>query len=135
MALTVYPAHLRRGVVATDGRGEFVEPGQLVLGKHDGIRARILLKARNAFRSRNGYDVVALGQQPRQGDLGGRGTDVAQLVRTAEVVPEVLREEPGVGLAVIAVGQLLRRPDRTGQEAAAQRRVCDEPDSQFTQQR
>jgi len=57
--------------------------------------------------------------EPGRAHLGGDGL---HLVGDAQVAPEVLASEPGVGLAeVIVVGELLGRADRAGQEAAAQR--------------
>src|SRR5262249_52996158 len=123
--LAVNPVQLRLGVVTAHGRGEPIESGQLTGSEFDRIGAYVFLKARNAFGSRNGHDLGTLRQQPSQRDLSrGRadvGTDVTQLVGTAEVVGEVLREESGIGLAVVVVGQFLGGSDCAGEEATAER--------------
>src|SRR5262249_31217017 len=72
----VDPVHLSFGVVAADGWGESIEPGQLLGCEFDGIRTDVLLEPRDALGSRNGDDVGTLRQQPRQCDLGRCGADV-----------------------------------------------------------
>jgi hypothetical protein len=65
------------------------------------------------------------GEQPGQGDLGRGCTDLggdgSDFVDNAKVPLEVLPDEPGVVLAPVVVGNVVRGTDLTGEEAVAQR--------------
>jgi hypothetical protein len=77
-------------VAVAGGGGEIVESSDLVHGDLDAVGCRVLFDSRDALRAGDPGDVVALGEQPRQGDLRGCGVefgcDGLDLVDDAEVL-------------------------------------------------
>jgi hypothetical protein len=65
-------------VVIAFGRGEAVELPELFGGQRDGVGGHVLLDPAHALGARNRRDVVALGQQPRDGHLGRRGSHLSR---------------------------------------------------------
>lgn len=120
-------SHISFVVALADGRREVVQPFDL-LGVHlDAVGRDVLLDASDPLGAGDRGDVVALRQQPGQRDLcrccarlGGNGLD---LVDDAQVALEVLAGEARVGLAPIAVGELLGGADLAGEEAVTERRA------------
>jgi hypothetical protein len=88
-------------VVIADGWGEVVELVDLLGGQLDAIGGNVLLDPGDALGAGDGGDVVALGQQPDQGDLGRGGADLGgdglDLVGDAQVALErtFRRRPPG----------------------------------------
>jgi hypothetical protein len=105
--------------------GERVQPCELSRGELDVVGGGVLLDARDAPGAGDRGDVVALGEQPGQGDLGRGCTDLggdgSDLVDDTQVSPEVLPGEPRVVLAPVVVGDVIRSADLTGDEAVTQR--------------
>src|SRR3954469_2374283 len=118
-------AHLRLVVVSAGGRGEGVEGRDLGGRQHEVVGGDVLLQPGHPLGAGDGGDVVALRQQPRQGDLGGGGAslvgDRLHLVSDGEVAPEVLAGEPGVGGPEVIRPEVALRPDGPGQKPVAER--------------
>ncbi len=100
-------------------------------------RADVLLDPRQLARTRDRSDVLALGQQPGQCHLRRRGPGVAcdalHDLDDGEVGLQGPVGEARIALAEIVVVEHVQRPDGPGQEAAAQRGVRHEPDSELPQ--
>jgi DNA helicase-2/ATP-dependent DNA helicase PcrA len=92
--------HLRLGVMAAGRRGHVVELLDLLLGQLDRVGGDVLLDPGDAPGAGDRRDVVALGEQPGDGDLRGRGAglgrDGLDLLHQAQIVLEVLAGETGV---------------------------------------
>ena len=73
----VDPGHVGLGVPLAGGWGEGVQPCELSGGELDAVGGGVLLDAGDASRAGNRGDVVALGEQPGQGDLGRSCTNLA----------------------------------------------------------
>src|SRR3989442_355192 len=123
----------------TGGRREVVQPFDLLGAQLDAVGGGVLLDARNPLGAGNRSDVVALREQPGQGnlcrcrsDLSGNGSN---LLDGAQIALEVLAREARVGLAPVVVGELLGRADLAREEAVAERRVGNESNTQLAQQR
>lgn len=86
-------------VVVARGRGEVVE---LLSAQFDAVRGGVLLDTGDPLGAGDRGDVVALGQQPSEGDLSGGGAglvgDGLDLVGQAQVAPEVLTVKRGLFL-------------------------------------
>jgi len=123
--LVVDGGHVGFGVPFAGGWGEVVQPGELGGGELEAVGGGVLLDAVDAAGAGDRGDVVALGEQPGQGDLGRGcpdfGGDGSDLLDNAEVPLEVLPEEPRVVLAPVVVGNVGRGTDLAGEEAVAQR--------------
>jgi hypothetical protein len=63
-------------VALTGGRGEVVEPLDLLSGQLDGVCADVLLDPGDPLGAGNRGDVLALREQPGQRDLRRRGVDL-----------------------------------------------------------
>ena len=100
--------HLRLFVALAGGRGEVVQPFDLLGAQLDAVGGGVLLDAGNALGAGDRGDVVALREQPGQGDLRRCGADLGgdglDLVDDAQVALEVLAGEARVGLAPVVVG-------------------------------
>src|SRR5215218_9926079 len=100
--------HVRFVVAFTGGRSEVVQPFDLLGAELDAVGGGVLLDAGDPLGAGDRGDVVALGEQPGQGDLcrGGPrlGGDGLDLVHDAQVSLEVLSGEARVGLAPVVVG-------------------------------
>ena len=133
----VDPGHVGLRVPLAGGRGEGVQPCKLTGGELEAVGGGVLLDSGDAPRAGNRGDVVALGEQPGQGDLcrGGvrLGGDGLDLVDDAQVALEVLAGEARVGLAPVVVGELLERADLAGEEAVTEWRIGNEADAQRAQ--
>ena len=66
----VDPGHVGLGVPLAGSRGEGVQPRELSAGELDAVGGDVLLHAGDPPSAGNRGDVVALGEQPGQGDLG-----------------------------------------------------------------
>jgi hypothetical protein len=62
--------HVGLGVPLAGGWGEGVQPGELSGGEFEAVGGGVLLDSVDAPGAGNRRDVVALGEQPGQGDLG-----------------------------------------------------------------
>ena len=86
-----------------------------------------------------GHDVLALGQQPGEGELGGGALFLAgqflHPVHELQVAGKVFALEPGRVPAEVVGGEVVSRADLAGQEAAAQRAVGHKTDPQFLEHR
>jgi hypothetical protein len=131
--------HLRFFVALPGGRGEVVQPFELLGAQLERVGGGVLLDAGDALGAGDRGDVVALSEEPGQGPLCRRGVrlggDGLDFVDDAQVALEVLAGEARVGLAPVVVGELLGRADVPGEEAVAERRVGDEADAQLAQER
>src|SRR5829696_1189830 len=131
--------HVRFVVALAGGRGEIVEPFDLLRAELDAVGCRVLFDAGDALGAGDRGDVVALGEQPCQCDLRRcgfqLGSDGLDLIDDAEVFLEVALGEARVALAPVVVAQLLGGADRPGEEAVPERRVGHEANAQFAQQR
>src|SRR3954453_11795637 len=118
-------AHLRLVVVSAGGRGEGVESRDLRGRQHEVVGGDVLLQPGHPLGARDGGDVLALRQQPRQRDLGGGGAgpvgDRLDLIGDGEVAREVLAGEPGVGGPESVRSEIALRPDGAGQEPVSER--------------
>jgi len=118
-------------VVLASGRGEVLEILELLATQFDRVCADVLLKAYNAFGSWDRCDVVALGQQPRDGDLRRCGTDLCcdggDLVGQAQVLIKVLAGEAGVGGAEVVAVEMFGGANCARQEAMPQREYGTKP--------
>jgi hypothetical protein len=98
--------------------GEVVELVDLLGGQLDAVGGDVLLDPGDALGAGDGSDVVALGQQPGQGDLrrggAGLGRDGLDLVGDSQVALEVRAGEARVGLAPVVVHEVLGRADLQG---------------------
>lgn len=106
-------------------------------GEPDAVGGAVLLEAVDAFRSRNGRDAVSLREQPGQSDLRGRGPylvgDLAYLVDDAQVAPEVVAGEPGVGATPVGGVHAVQGADATGEKTVSQRCIGNQSDAGLTQ--
>jgi hypothetical protein len=125
-------------VVCTDGRAELIEPLDLPRAQRDAVGSGVLFDAGEALVPGIGAMsspwAAASQRDLRRGgvELGGDGLD---RVDDPEVLLKVVLDKPRVGLAPVIVGEVLRRADRSGEEAVAERRVGHEPDTELAQQR
>src|SRR6478735_2561847 len=103
--------HLGGVVVITGGGGRAVQLRELVSAQPHAVRGDVLLQPRNPLGAGDRDDVVTLGEQPRQRDLGRGGShlrsDRDDLVGGGQVSLEVLVGEARVVLAHIGVGEAL----------------------------
>src|SRR4051812_37959337 len=87
--------HDRFFVALAGGRGELVEPLELLCAELDRVGGGVLLDAGDALGAGDRGDVVALGEEPGQCDLRRRGVELGgdglDLVDDAEVLLEVAR--------------------------------------------
>src|SRR4051812_19941685 len=127
--------HVRFVVAFAGGRSEVVQPFDLLGTELDAVGGGVLLDAGDPLGAGDRGDVVALGEQPGQGDLcrGGPriGGDGLDLVDDAQVALEVLSGEARVGLAPVVVGEVCDGADLAGEEAVPERRVGHEADAQL----
>src|ERR671930_626479 len=104
--------------------------GQLVVD-----RGCVLLQIVAALRARDGDKVVALGEDPRDRELGGRDAllcrDLLHLRRQREVRFQVFAGEARASAAEVALVEFVGRAEAAGEKAAAERRVGDESDSEL----
>jgi hypothetical protein len=131
--------HVRFVVALAGGRGQVAQPLELVVAQFDAVGGGVLLDAGDPAGAGDGGDVVALGEQPGQGDLrrcgAGLGGDGLDLVDDGQVALEVLPGEAGVGLAPVVAGDVIDGADLASEEAVAERGLGDEADAQPAQQR
>lgn len=52
--------------MASGGRGQGTEPGDLLWAEFEAVGGNVLLDARHSLSARNRSDVVAFGKQPRR---------------------------------------------------------------------
>ena len=121
-------------VFSACNRSERVEAVELVGAQLDAICTGVLLDSWHALRSRDGDDVISLGEQPGQRDLG-RGAphlvgDGLDFVGTAQIVREVLSTETRVRPAEVGLVQVVDRSHLAGQHPAAQGRVGHEANAE-----
>jgi hypothetical protein len=120
------------GVVAIAGGGIDAE---IVDGQCDVDGCDVLLEVRPALGARDGDHVVALARDPRQGQLTGGdalfGGKLAQGGDDGEVVVQVVIGEPRQSAAHVVGRQLGGGGDRSGQEAATERREGHDADTQL----
>jgi hypothetical protein len=102
--------HVRFVVALAGGRGQVAEPLELVVAQFDAVGGGVLLDAGDPPGAGDRGDVLALGEQPGQGDLrrrgAGLGGDGRDLVDDGQVAVEVPAGEAGVGLAPVVVGDV-----------------------------
>src|SRR5207249_1524568 len=120
------------GVAVAGGgtaRKRLVEPRQLLVRELDVRGGGILLEIAPPLRARNGDDVLAARQHPRERELRGRDAllrgELADVLRQPPVPLEVGAGEAGMALAEVALVELLRRAEAAREEAAAERAVGD----------
>lgn len=98
-------------MVGAGGWGEVVELVDLLGAQLDTIGGDVLLDPRDPLGAQDRNDVVALCQQPGQGHLRRRRTDLAgdavDFVGDAQVALEVLTGEPRVRLSPVAVREIV----------------------------
>src|SRR5438445_2954201 len=108
-------------------------------GEHQVRRGDVLLEVLAALGSRNGHDVFAPPQQPRQRDLSRRrALPLRHLLHRgsdAHVRIEVRALEPRVVPAQVALREPPGALDGPAEEAASERSERDEHDAELTQQR
>lgn len=129
--------HLGFGVRGA-GRGREVrQTFEMGGGEPDGVGGGVLLDAAHMLGAGDGGDVVALGEQPGDGDLGRSGAhfggDGLDLVGQAQVVLEVLADEARVVATEVVLGEAVGGADRPREETASQRRERDEADAEFAE--
>src|SRR6266545_2097947 len=131
--------HARLLVALANGRSEVVQPCDLLDVQLDTVGCSVLLDAGNPLRAGDRGDIVALREQPGESDLCWCGVDLGSdrldLVDDAKVFLEVAFGEARVVLAPVAVVELVRGAERSGEEAVPERRVGHEADAQVAQQR
>src|SRR5207247_8215957 len=98
-------------------------------------RAQVLLEVRASLRAGNGDDVFSLREDPCQRELRGpaalAGGHLADARDEVEILLEVLALEARRQTAVVVGRQILEARDLSGQEAAPERAVGDEPDAEL----
>jgi hypothetical protein len=103
--------HVRFVVAFTGGRSQVAEPFELAVGELDDVGGGVLLDAGDPPGAGDRGDVVALGEQPGQGDLrrggAGFGGDGRDLADGGQVAVEVLAGEAGVGQVCLLLFALL----------------------------
>ena len=123
--LAVDDGHVPFIVALAGGRREVVQPFDLLGAQLDGVGGGVLLDAGDALGAGDRCDVVALREQPGQGDLCRCGTSLGSngldLVDDAQVALEVLSGEARIGLAPVVVGNIVGGADLAGEEAVAER--------------
>ena len=132
--------HVRLVVPGAGGRGQGVEPLELVGGEHDGVGGGVLLDAGDAAGAGDGGDVVALGQQPGQRDLGGGGADLGAdrprpRRRGRRLRAKVSPTKRGLVLRQSSSGMSSGVRSCAGEEAVPERGVGHEADAELAQQR
>jgi hypothetical protein len=119
------------------GREALVDRGEIGLGEDDVGRVGVLLHAGGAAGARDRDDVLALGEQPGQGELGDGdalgGGQPAKSVHRFDVLLEVARLPARVGVAHVGGVVLSRGLRGTGDEAAAEGRIGDEADAELVE--
>src|SRR5581483_9677767 len=130
--------HGRHVGVAVAGRfAELVELREILGRELDLARGGVLLEVRPPPSARNGNDVVAAREHPRDRDLRRRCVlrlrDLLDALGELHVALEVLALEARVVAPEVVVVQLVRRGEATGEEAAAEWAVRDEPDAELAQ--
>ena len=113
--------HVRLVVAIAGGRSQAVQSVNLVSVEQDTIGGRVLLDAGHSPGARDGSDVIALGEKPRQCDLSGGCSGLGghrfDLVDDPEIALEVLAHEPWVGLAPVVVRDVVHRANLAGEES------------------
>ena len=103
--------HLLSVVVVASGGRDAREPVDLLGAQTHLVSRDVLLETRDALGARDRHDVLTLGEHPREGDLGGGGPDLGgdrgDLLDRAQVVLEVIADEPWVGLSRVVLGEVL----------------------------
>ena len=132
------PGHLRFLMsIASRGR-EIVQPVDLLRTEFDPVGSRVLLYSHHPAGTRDGSDVVALSEEPGQGNLSGGSSSLAgdclDFGDDAQIAGEVLANEPRVRLTPVVVGNIVHRVDLTSKESMTQGRVGHEADAEFTQE-
>src|SRR6202789_487319 len=117
------------------GRERVVQGFHVAGAQDDRGGGDILVKVGAALGARYRDDGRSLMQQPGEGNLPGPrvlgGRDVAHDLRGRDVGIVVDALVAGVSAAVIILGVVLGAFDRTGQEAATERRERNETNSEF----
>jgi hypothetical protein len=113
--------HVRLLVAIAGGRGEIVQPCDLLHAQLDAVGGRVLFDAGDALGAGDRGNIVTLREQPRQRDLRRCGVDLGSdgfdLVDDADVLLEVALGEARVALAPVVVGELLGGADVACEEA------------------
>src|SRR6266850_3462788 len=111
----------------------------VALGQVYSERPDVLLQITNSFRPRDGHNVFALGEHPRQCQLRRRRAFFAgQLLdrcRQLQVFLQRLLSETGIRPSPIAWVEIFEFLDCTCQESAPKRTVRDERDAKFAASR
>src|SRR5881398_2239538 len=135
-------AQHRLGIAEPGGGAERhggVDRRQVLGRERDGERAHVLLEVRPPLRSRDGDDVLALGEHPGERELRGPAAlarrERLEVAHQVEVFLEVLALEARREAAVVVGREVLEALDLPGQEAAPERAVGDEADPQLAARR
>src|SRR5215213_1509646 len=138
--LAAYGPHLLFSVALAGGRParhDLLDAGEVVFGEPYTGGTGVLFEVLAALGTRDGDDVVTLGEQPCEGELP-RGDalavgDLAHPVRQLQVFREVLLRKAGEsGAAGVVLGHVLDAPPTSGEEASSERAVGDETNAELS---
>lgn len=120
-------------------REDLVDRGEISLGEGDVGGVGVFLHAGGAAGARDRNDLLALGEQPGQRELGdgdapGRG-QLAKSLHGFDVLLEVAGLPARIGLAEVGGVVLCCGLRGTGDEAAAEGRIGDEADAELLKDR
>ena len=89
----------------------------------------------DTLRPRDWDNVLALGQHPGQRQLRRRAADFLRdslhRLGQMQITLEVLTLEPGMATPPVVLGNVLRRPESSGEETTSQWAVGHKTDAQF----
>src|ERR671926_131630 len=137
--LASYGPHLLVGISFTGGRSagdDLLDAGEVVFSERYTGGTCVIFEVLAALGPGDGDDIIALGEQPREGELAWGDAlavgDLAHPVRKLQILLEVLPcEAREAGAAGVVLGHVLDAPPASGEEASSERAVGDEPDAQF----
>src|SRR5207248_10430135 len=103
--------------------------------QRDRTGAGVLLQVVPALGAGDRYDIPSLRHHPRKSELSGGAALLPRhrldLVDQRQVAGEVLALEARVAAAEVVLVEVVRRRQRAGEEAAAERAERDDPDTQL----
>src|SRR5215216_76954 len=132
------PVHARHvGVAVALRLASLVERLEVLVAQLHGERADVLLEVTAPLRARDGNDVLALRVHPRERDLGRRGVLLGRQrvdpLDDRDVRLEVVSLHARLAPAEVVLRELVERAQPAGQEAAAERAVGHEADTELAQ--
>jgi hypothetical protein len=120
---------------ATPFRKHRVDALEIARGQRHAERADVVLEVHDARGSRDRDDVVALMEQPREGELRGGASlprcDVLDVADEVEVLLEVLPLKARLTTAEVVGREVLEAGEAAGEKSAAERAVGDEADAEL----